>query len=101
MSADLTAVTFGDVYPHHDTSDAPADEDATTVGLQRLSLHGSHANANPASSNEGSKSTTPLPMPKLEGNTRKRPLNLIELPIDVLKDIVKEVNIPPSRCFVA
>jgi hypothetical protein len=94
MSADLTAVTFGDVYTHDDAADA-ADDEATTVGLQRLSLHGPQAKANSASSNEGSKSTTPLPMPKLEGNTRSRPLNLIELPIDVLKDIVKEVGSRP------
>ncbi|KAA8899622.1 hypothetical protein FN846DRAFT_960138 [Sphaerosporella brunnea] len=89
-AADLTSVTFGDVYPHHDdaSDDAPGEE--TTLGLQRLSLLGG-AKASSALSKEGS-STTPLPMPKLEGNNRRRPLNLIELPIDVLKDIVKEVT---------
>ncbi|KAF8541526.1 hypothetical protein BDD12DRAFT_731834 [Trichophaea hybrida] len=37
-------------------------------------------------------SATPLPLPTLEGNERKRPLALIELPVDVLKDIVQHVT---------
>ncbi|KAI5778598.1 hypothetical protein EDC01DRAFT_622573 [Geopyxis carbonaria] len=36
--------------------------------------------------------STPLPLPQLEGNTRKKPLSFVDLPVDVLKDIVKEVT---------
>jgi hypothetical protein len=93
-TANLASVTFGDVY--NDASDDTADEETTQeatresiLGMERLNLTGSE-NDIPTPTQGGS--TTPLPLPTLEGNERKRPLALIELPVDVLKDIVKEVR---------
>lgn len=88
----MPPVTFGDVYYHEASDDAvDEEEDTTRFGMQRLSLLGSGTEDN-LTPKEGVKAKPLLQMPKLEGNQRKRPLNLVDLPIDVLKDIVKEVS---------
>ena len=61
------------------------DERETILGLQRLQLQV----AVPLLASGGE--MTLVPMPKLAGNERKGPLTLVDLPVDVLKDIVKEV----------
>lgn len=96
-AANLASVTFGDVY--NDASDATDDETIreSILGLERpAALPGSEKDAPLPKPHT---SYSPLAVPKLEGNQRRRPLALVELPIDVLKDIVKEVSTPPPvRC---
>jgi len=87
----MPPVTFGDVYYHEASDGADEEEETTRYGMQRLSLLGSGTEEN-STLKEEVKAKPLLQMPRLEGNQRKRPLNLIDLPIDVLKDIVKEVS---------
>jgi hypothetical protein len=61
------------------------DERETILGLQRLQLQV----AVPPLVSGGEMAL--ISMPKLAGNERKGPLTLVDLPVDVLKDIVKEV----------
>lgn len=91
-AANLASVTFGDVY--NDASDATDDETIreSILGMERLAALPDSEKDTPLPKPHTSYS--PLAVPKLEGNQRSRPLALVELPIDVLKDIVKEVSTP-------
>ena len=106
-----TGAAFGDVYNSHTPPDpavsVPTSNTTTTtttttlaaavsdqeiresaVGLQRLTIIGPEDTVVARPLNK----VVPIPMPKLEGNTRRRPLRFTELPVDVLKDIIKEVS---------
>ena len=90
MSADIAAFfedvsTTGEQTP---TSDPEINE--AIFGVDRLSLKCSEWEERPTLLEH--KTLAELPLPKLAGNTRRKPLNLVDLPIDVLKDIVKEVS---------
>lgn len=89
-----TGAAFGEVYSSDITVATTTDQDArdSVIGLQRLNLIGPDSDSVAAKPLHRILS---IPMPKLEGNTRRRPLRFTELPVDVLKEIIKEVTMPP------
>lgn len=70
-------------------SDTEMEERDPIVETQRLDLKGPEIEQ---IAPKPIQTATPFLVPKLEGNERRRPLALVELPIDVLREIVQEVT---------
>lgn len=100
MSADIAASFESLLAAPSTPTTSPADDltaspplppltNETILGLERLSVKCTDRGTDRPHQEHKTAFTPP---PKLAGNTRPKPLNLVELPVDVLKLIVQEVG---------
>lgn len=81
--------SFGTVFNEGPGNGSRETDDRDTLGLQWLGLQDAEKDQ---SIPKESRKVLTLSVPKLKGNERPRPLVLVDLPIDVLKEIIQKVN---------
>ena len=85
MSAE-TAASVATSAPESETVPLIGGMEESILKMEKLSLKSSERGGRTV------REERRLEMPRLEGNRRERPLKLVDLPEDVLREIIKEVS---------